>query len=188
MCQNPQWLATSEITDFLTETLVNSFFTLLSFTDFIIDLGVIFSLSWKARSNVLSVTPISLTRFFIVNTSSIAGLTGVAGGSPYVASKFGVIGITQGVALEYADAGIRINAVCPGHIRTPLLEKLMEKESRKESQVSSGVPMQRLGTPNEVAETVVWLCCSASFMTGQAVCVDGGELIQGFSTGVKGGV
>lgn len=118
----------------------------------------------------------------IVNTASIAGLMGVPGSSAYTASKFGVVGLTQGVALEYADAGIRINAVCPGYIRTPMVDQIMKQETKRtESQVLSRVPMRRLGTPEEIAETVVWLCSGASYVTGQALGVDGGLAVHGFA-------
>jgi NAD(P)-dependent dehydrogenase (short-subunit alcohol dehydrogenase family) len=109
----------------------------------------------------------------IVNMSSIAGLIGFAGIPAYTASKHGVIGLTKNAALEYAKQGIRVNAVCPGAIETPMLDRLMTSVPR--DLIVSGEPVGRLGTPEEIASAVLWLCSpSASFMTGQAVAVDGG--------------
>lgn len=119
----------------------------------------------------------------IVNMSSIAGLTAVPGSSAYTASKFGVIGVTKAAALEYVGKGLRINAVCPGHIRTPMVARIVEqnKETRQAGQMERRNPMKRLGTPEEIAETVIWLCSDASsYITGQAITVDGGLLAQGF--------
>lgn len=106
----------------------------------------------------------------IVNTSSVAGLVGVDWGmAPYVASKHGVIGLTKAAALEYATRNIRVNAVCPGTIETPLLSMSAPKD------YAPLHPMQRIGQPSEVAQAVVWLCSdAASFITGVALPVDGG--------------
>jgi len=109
----------------------------------------------------------------IVNTSSIAGLVGFGGIPAYVASKHGVIGLTKNAALEYAQRNIRVNAICPGAIETPMLDRLMTTVPRET--VVRGEPIGRLGTPEEIASAVLWLCSpSASFMTGQALTVDGG--------------
>jgi len=119
----------------------------------------------------------------IVNTSSVAGLTAIPGSSAYTASKFGVIGVTKAAALEYADQGLRINALCPGHIRTPMVRRIQEQnsESGQAGQMERRNPMKRMGTPEEVANTVIWLCSdAASYITGQAIVVDGGLLAQGF--------
>jgi NAD(P)-dependent dehydrogenase (short-subunit alcohol dehydrogenase family) len=119
----------------------------------------------------------------IVNLSSVAGLIGFPGLSPYVASKHGVIGLTKNAALEYAQSGIRVNAVCPGGIDTRMLESLAEQATAG-AQTSSEMmdplhPIGRIGTPNEVAELIVWLCSPrASFVTGTAIPVDGGFVAQ----------
>jgi len=108
----------------------------------------------------------------IVNTASIAGLIGLPMGSAYNASKHGVIGATKTAALEYATDNIRINAVCPGYIETPMTTDTMR---RRGPELMASVPARRIGQPEEIAETVVWLCCDrASFVTGAAYTVDGG--------------
>lgn len=110
----------------------------------------------------------------IVNCSSVAGLVGFAGIPAYVASKHGVVGLTRNAALEYAQQKIRVNAVCPGAIETPMLERLMSGGVPRESVVATE-PVGRLGTPEEIAAAVLWLCNpAASFVTGQALAVDGG--------------
>jgi len=115
----------------------------------------------------------------IVNTSSVAGLVGFRGISAYVASKHGVVGLTKTASLEYAEEGIRINAVCPGFIRTPLLERFINHNLELEAQLVQLEPVGRIGTPEEVAEAVVWLCSgAASFVTGHAMTVDGGYVAQ----------
>lgn len=109
----------------------------------------------------------------IVNTSSGAGLSGVAGLPAYVASKHGVVGLTRAAALEYAKSNIRVNAVCPGAVRTPMIENIIDRGLTTEGRL--GGPIGRLGTPEEVGEAVAWLCSSrASFMIGHALSVDGG--------------
>jgi NAD(P)-dependent dehydrogenase (short-subunit alcohol dehydrogenase family) len=119
----------------------------------------------------------------IVNLASIAGLIGFPGLSPYVASKHGVIGLTKNAALEYAQSGIRVNAVCPGGIDTRMLDSLAG-QSTGGAQTSSEMmaplhPMGRIGTPQEVANLIVWLCSPhASFITGAAIPVDGGYVAQ----------
>jgi NAD(P)-dependent dehydrogenase (short-subunit alcohol dehydrogenase family) len=115
----------------------------------------------------------------IVNMSSIAGLGAAPDCSPYVASKHGVIGITRAAAVEYTKAGIRINALCPGMIVTPMLERLSGGDPRSsEALLHAQEPIGRLGTPEEVAEAVVWLCSdSASFVSGHAMVVDGGKTV-----------
>jgi NAD(P)-dependent dehydrogenase (short-subunit alcohol dehydrogenase family) len=111
----------------------------------------------------------------IVNTASVAGLSGAPRLSAYVASKHGVVGLTKSAALEYASMGIRINAVCPGWIRTPMVEEAFETHPDLEAQISMSEPIGRIGTAQEVAEAVVWLCSdAASFVTGHAMVVDGG--------------
>jgi NAD(P)-dependent dehydrogenase (short-subunit alcohol dehydrogenase family) len=110
----------------------------------------------------------------IVNTASIAGLVGGFGGA-YSAAKHGVVGLTKVAALEYATRGIRVNAVCPGGIRTPMLERVFARRPETEQMFVAGEPVGRLGTPEEIAAAVVWLCSDgASFLTGVALPVDGG--------------
>lgn len=115
----------------------------------------------------------------IVNTSSIYGLVSAAGTSAYTASKHGVAGLTKASALEYASQGIRVNAVCPGYIRTPMVESVIDANPGLEEWFISREPVGRLGTPQEVAEAVVWLCSdAASFVTGLIMPVDGGVTAQ----------
>jgi NAD(P)-dependent dehydrogenase (short-subunit alcohol dehydrogenase family) len=112
----------------------------------------------------------------IVNTSSIAGLA-AAGTAPYVASKHGVIGLTRVAASEYADAEIRVNAVCPGVIDTPMVDRAEEVDPEELQQFVQMQPMGRKGRPEEIANAVVWLCSEeASFVTGNAYPVDGGYM------------
>ena len=111
----------------------------------------------------------------IVNTASVAGVEGAKNLPAYVASKHGVMGLTRTAALEYATRGIRVNAVCPGPIRTRMLEAIMQENPRMEPAMIDAVPMRRLGAPEEIAEAVVWLCSDrASYVTGQGLVVDGG--------------
>lgn len=111
----------------------------------------------------------------IVNTSSGAGLMGVASRPAYSASKHGVVGLTKSAALQYAAKGIRINAVCPGMIETPRLHAAFRQKPELEVWAVSKEPIGRLGTSEEVAEAVAWLCSdAASFITGVALPVDGG--------------
>lgn len=111
----------------------------------------------------------------IVNTASVAGLTGMGGSSAYVASKHGVVGLTRSAALDYARSGIRINAVCPAAIRTPMLEASIATNPGNEAYFLDFEPVGRFGDPAEVAAAVLWLCSDASsFTTGHAFPVDGG--------------
>jgi NAD(P)-dependent dehydrogenase (short-subunit alcohol dehydrogenase family) len=110
----------------------------------------------------------------IVNTASIAGLVGLPTSSAYVAAKHGVVGLTKTAALEYAEAGIRVNAVCPGYIRTRMTAEVMQ---RRGTAILAQTPMQRMGEPEEIAELVVWLCSErARFVSGAAYNVDGGYM------------
>jgi NAD(P)-dependent dehydrogenase (short-subunit alcohol dehydrogenase family) len=115
----------------------------------------------------------------IVNTSSAVGLVGARQQCAYVASKHGVIGLTKAAALEYAKAGIRVNAVCPGAIRTPALDSFFSSSPQIQARVIAQHPVGRVGTSEEVAEAVLWLCSdAASFITGHALAVDGGATAQ----------
>ena len=115
----------------------------------------------------------------IVNCSSLGGLVGVPGRSVYHASKHGVLGLTKSTALEYASKGIRINAVCPGIIETPMVENMLATESDAMDELMKAVPIGRLAKAEEVASVVLWLCSSsASYVIGQAISVDGGYTVQ----------
>ena len=115
----------------------------------------------------------------IVNCASIAGLVGFPGLPAYVASKHGVVGLTKTAALEYAKENIRVNAVCPGVIKTPMIDRFTGKDKAVEKQFVDKEPIGRMGEPQEVAEAVVWLCSDkASFVTGDAMAVDGGWIAQ----------
>lgn len=115
----------------------------------------------------------------IVNLSSIAGLVGFPGLPAYVASKHAVAGLTKTTALEYAKENIRVNAICPGPIKTPMLERLMSSTPGFEEQIVAGVPEHRLGEPKEVANTILYLCSEDSrYITGQCLAVDGGWVAQ----------
>jgi NAD(P)-dependent dehydrogenase (short-subunit alcohol dehydrogenase family) len=110
----------------------------------------------------------------IVNTSSNAGLRAVSMLSAYAASKHGILGLTKNAAVEYADEGIRVNAVCPGAIMTPLMSDLPPERQRE---ILAPQAMTRAGEPDEVAAAVVWLCSAqASFITGAALPVDAGSV------------
>lgn len=110
----------------------------------------------------------------IVNCSSVAGLVGFAGLPAYVASKHALLGLTKTAALEYATQGIRINAVCPGVIKTAMIDRITGNDAATEKQFTELEPVGRMGTPEEIAEAVIWLCSGASsFVTGVALPVDG---------------
>jgi NAD(P)-dependent dehydrogenase (short-subunit alcohol dehydrogenase family) len=115
----------------------------------------------------------------IVNCSSIGGLVGGARRGTYQASKHAVLGLTKSAALDYAARGIRINAVCPGIIHTPMLDKMMATQADALNAMLKDVPIGRLGRPEEIANAVLWLCSSAaSLMVGHALVVDGGYTIR----------
>lgn len=114
----------------------------------------------------------------IVNMSSVAGLIGAAGAGVYVASKHGVLGLTKSAALEYAAHGIRVNAVCPAVIETPMAERAFGGDPAVNKRMLSLHPIGRFGKPTEVAEAVLWLCSDkSSFTTGQYINIDGGLLV-----------
>ncbi len=111
----------------------------------------------------------------IVNLASAAGLVGSIRSPAYGASKHGVVGLTKSVALQLAKEKIRINAVCPGGIITPMTERIASAGGSTQAQIASVHPLGRMGLPEEIAATVLWLCSDeASFITGAAVPVDGG--------------
>jgi NAD(P)-dependent dehydrogenase (short-subunit alcohol dehydrogenase family) len=112
----------------------------------------------------------------IVNNASLAGFIGSYGTGTYAASKHGVLGLTKAAALEVVRNGIRVNAVCPAVIETPMADRLFGKPEAHERAIAFH-PMRRLGTPLEVAEAVLWMCSrAAGFMTGQSLVLDGGFL------------
>lgn len=118
------------------------------------------------------------TKGAIVNMASVAGVVGGRLGSAYYASKHGVVGLTKAAALEYADKGVRINAVAPAVIRTPMTERAFFHDPALTARVTGLHPLGRVGAPEEVANAVVWLCSKgASFTTGHTLPVDGGFLI-----------
>lgn len=115
----------------------------------------------------------------IVNNASVWGVAGLENAAAYTASKHGVVGLTKVAALENATAGIRVNAVCPGFTRTPLIEQLLIDRPQMEAKITARQPIGRLGAPEEVAAAVIWLCSpAASLVTGQALGVDGGLLAR----------
>lgn len=115
----------------------------------------------------------------IVNTASMVGLVGDGGHPAYAASKHGVVGLTKTTAIQYGKTGIRVNAVCPGVIRTPMSEKSFAENPELRAQSIGMAPMDRFAEADEVAHVIVWLCTSeASFITGHALPVDGGYVIR----------
>jgi NAD(P)-dependent dehydrogenase (short-subunit alcohol dehydrogenase family) len=115
----------------------------------------------------------------IVNVSSTLGLRGSPFASPYSASKHGILGLTRTAALEYATAGIRINAVCPGAIDTPMMDETFARFPGFRETLIDFVPMGRLGRPEEVAAAIAWLCSdAASFITGECLAIEGGLLAR----------
>ena len=112
----------------------------------------------------------------IVNDASVAGLRGAKEiSAAYVTSKHGVVGLTRSVALEYAQKGIRVNTVCPGWVRTAMVEGAFERNPELQTSIIDQIGLGRIGKPEEVAEAVVWLCSErSSFVTGHTLVVDGG--------------
>jgi NAD(P)-dependent dehydrogenase (short-subunit alcohol dehydrogenase family) len=115
----------------------------------------------------------------IVNCSSMGGLVGVPGRAIYRATKHGVLGLTKSAALECAAKGIRINAVCPGIIETPMVADMLVNQPEAMKELMKEVPIARLGRPEEIAAAVLWLCSpGASFVIGHALAVDGGYTVR----------
>jgi NAD(P)-dependent dehydrogenase (short-subunit alcohol dehydrogenase family) len=114
----------------------------------------------------------------IVNTSSGAGVIGIAGQSAYAASKHAVIGLTKAAALDYAAAGVRVNAVCPGIIETPMMDRFSGGTEEGRQRVIDQEPVGRMGRPEEIASAVLWLCSDlGAFTVGHALVVDGGQTV-----------
>ncbi len=133
-------------------------------------LGVLLSLKHELR------VMLSQRRGSIINVSSVAGQIGFAGASVYVASKHAVEGLTKSAALEAAAAGVRVNAVAPGPIETPMLNRFVGSEDNKKRFLQH-IPLQRAGDVNEIAQTILFLASEkASYITGQSYVVDGGRL------------
>ena len=114
----------------------------------------------------------------IVNTSSGAGVRGIAGQAAYCAAKHGIIGLTKAAALDYAPSNIRVNAVCPGIIDTPMMDRFTEGTTEGRERVIAQEPVGRMGKPEEIAEAVLWLCSDpAAFVVGHALVIDGGQTV-----------
>jgi len=115
----------------------------------------------------------------IVNCSSLGGLVGAPGRGTYHAAKHGVLGLTKSAALEYASRGIRINAVCPGIIDTPMVAGMLATQAEAMKELMKDVPIGRLGGAEEIGDAVLWLCSpAASFVIGHALAVDGGYTVH----------
>ena len=115
----------------------------------------------------------------IVNLSSVAGVTGFPGHAAYTASKHGVIGLTKTAAIDYAKAGIRVNAICPAYTRTPMLTRMLEQIPDLEAKLISRVPLRRLGTAEEIAQAAIYLFSdAAAFITGHSLVMDGGIMAE----------
>lgn len=115
----------------------------------------------------------------IVNTSSIGGIRGLINSSIYHASKHAVIGLTRSAALDYAASGIRINAICPGVIETPMVAEMQKKETDAMNKLKQNIPINRFGKAEEIAQAVLWLVGPySSYVIGHALVVDGGITVR----------
>ena len=115
----------------------------------------------------------------IVNCASVAGLVGFRNLPAYSASKGGVVELSRTTALEYSDQGIRVDSICPGVIRTPMIDRIVHGDAEAEAEFTALEPIGRMGTPEEIADAVLWLCSGrASFVTGHALVADGGLVAQ----------
>jgi NAD(P)-dependent dehydrogenase (short-subunit alcohol dehydrogenase family) len=115
----------------------------------------------------------------IVNMASVAGVTGFPGHAAYTASKHGVIGLTKSAAIDYAEVGIRINAICPAYTRTPMLDRMLDQKPDLEAKLISRVPLRRLGTTAEIAQAAIYLFSdAAAFITGHSLVMDGGIMAE----------
>jgi NAD(P)-dependent dehydrogenase (short-subunit alcohol dehydrogenase family) len=133
--------------------------------------------TWLAMRHEISAMLAQGGAATIVNVSSTLGLRGSPMASAYSAGKHGVLGLTRTAAIEYAAAGIRVNAVCPGAIDTPMMDETFERFPGFRESLLGFVPMGRMGRPKEVANAIAWLCSdAASFITGESVAVEGGLL------------
>jgi NAD(P)-dependent dehydrogenase (short-subunit alcohol dehydrogenase family) len=114
----------------------------------------------------------------IVNTSSGAGVIGIRGQAAYVAAKHGLIGLTKSAALEYAAQGVRVNAICPGIIETPMMHRFSGGTPEGRARVIDQEPVGRMGSPEEIASAVLWLSSDlGAFATGHAMVIDGGQTV-----------
>ena len=112
-----------------------------------------------------------------MNTSSGAGVKGFAGQAAYCAAKYGIVGLSKAAALDYAKSNIRINAVCPGIIETPMMDRFSGGTPEGRARVIAQEPVGRMGRPEEIAAAVVWLCSdAASFVIGHPLVIDGGQV------------
>lgn len=115
----------------------------------------------------------------IVNTSSMGGMVGFPGQAAYIACKHAVLGLTKTAAIDYAAKGIRINAICPGAILTPMGEELIRRNPQLETEILRDIPAGRMGRPEEIADAVLWLCSpQAGYVNGHALLVDGAYTVR----------
>lgn len=134
---------------------------------------------WAAMKHELSIMRRQDSGGAIVNCSSISGLIGNPRLAAYDATKFGIVGLTKSVALDYADRGVRVNVICPGTIDTPMVRTQVDAGDISVDDILGTLPMRRIGTADEIASVVLWLCSAgASFITGAALPVDGGFTAQ----------